>query len=141
MNPLPATLRTIILGLLASSVLTAGTSMAGPGGTPGAAPSAVMQNRGPATSVELPSHAKANSGTLGEFDLGVLNAKTITLTLSDNRAIEARLQRVSKNDTKGLQSWIGTVDDMPGSMLVLTRYRGVTTGFLTYGTETWELQP
>ena len=83
MNPLSPTLRSAILGVLASSVLTAGTSFA----APGPAPSALMNSRGQAANVELPSHAKANSGIVGELATGALGNRKLELTLNDGRTM------------------------------------------------------
>ena len=131
----------ILASAIAATLLIAGSATAAPSAAASAKAKAVFSNRGPAANVELPSHAKANSGTSGALDTSALDASTLNLTLADGRVIEARLQRVSKDDKASRKSWVGTVDSMPGSMLVLTKYRGVTTGFLTLGSETWELMP
>ncbi|MEJ2602544.1 MAG: hypothetical protein P8172_04520, partial [Gammaproteobacteria bacterium] len=125
----------------AASLLVAGTIAAAPPENRGATPPGLMNNPSRAANAELPSHAKADTGITGDLDTGVLDARTISLTLADGRTIEAQLQRVVRDENAGQQSWVGVAVDMPGSMLVMTRYRGVTTGFLTYGTETWELMP
>jgi len=101
----------------------------------------VLPTRTPIANSALPEHAKANSGVAGQLDVTALSSPAISLTLSDGRTIEARLQRVDSNARSSKHSWIGTVEEMPGSLLVLTKYRGAVTGFLTYGSETWELMP
>ena len=131
----------ILASAIAATLLIAGSATAAPSARASAKAKDVFDSRGPAANVELPSHAKAGSGTSGALDTGALDASTLSLTLSDGRVIEARLQRVAKDDKAGRKSWVGTVDSMPGSMLVLTKYRSVTTGFLTLGSETWELMP
>ncbi len=131
----------ILASAIAATLMIAGGATAAPSAAPGAKAKNVMKSRARAANVELPSHAKANSGTSGALDVSALDASTANLTLADGREVEARLQRVAKDDKAGRKSWVGTVDSMPGSMLVLTKYRGVTTGFLTLGSETWELMP
>ncbi len=53
----------------------------------------------------------------------------------------ATRQRVVADGARGRQSWIGTFPDQPGSLVVLSTVRGVTTGFITYGAETFEVMP
>ncbi len=131
----------ILASAIAATLLIAGSATAAPSAAASAKAKAVFNNRGPAANVELPSHAKANSGTSGALDTSALDASTLNLTLADGRVIEARLQRVSKDDKAGRKSWVGTVDSMPGSMLVLTRHKGIVTGFANYGGKVLELQP
>jgi hypothetical protein len=107
----------------------------------GAKPRGLINNPTRAANSALPEHARANTGTTGQLDKGAFSARKFQLTLNDGREVVARLQRVVKDDNAGQQSWVGTVDAEPGSIFVMTKYRGVTTGFLTLGTETWELMP
>ena len=100
-----------------------------------------MNNRRPAQAGELPRHAKAQSGVVGELDAGVMSAPEISLTLADGTVIKARLQRVASDAKHGSQSWVGTFDDAPGSVLVLTKARGVVTGFANYQDQILEIQP
>ena len=55
--------------------------------------------------------------------------------------VTARLQRVVRDDKKGVQSWVGTFDDAPGSLLVLSKAKGVVTGYANYKEQTLELLP
>ena len=55
--------------------------------------------------------------------------------------VTARLQRVARDDQKGVQSWVGTFDDAPGSLLVLSKAKGVVTGYANYKDQTLELLP
>ncbi len=89
----------------------------------------------------LPRHAKAQSGVVGVLNASALSAPALTLTLADGRKIEARLQRVASDAKKGTQSWIGTFDDSPESILVLTRSKGVVAGFANYKDQTLEILP
>ena len=131
----------ILASAIAATLMIAGSATAAPSARASAKAKDVFNSRGPAANVELPSHAKANSGVKGTLDANALSAPTLSLTLADGRTIEARLQRVSKNDKAGRQSWVGTFDDSPGSVLVLTRHKGVVTGFANYGGKVLELQP
>ena len=101
----------------------------------------VLSNRGAAANLELPSHARSNSGLRGLLNQNALSAPEVTLTLVDGRTITARLQRIARDDTKAIQSWIGTFDDSPGSVLVLSKVKGVVTGFANYKDEILELAP
>ncbi|MEJ2603252.1 MAG: M12 family metallo-peptidase [Gammaproteobacteria bacterium] len=130
-----------VLAVAAASFLVAGIIAAAPPDNRGATPPGLIKNSSRAANVDLPSHAKAGTGVAGDLDAAALDARKLNLTLADGRTIEARLQRVVKDENAGQQSWVGVAVDMPGSMLVMTKYRGVTTGFLTYGSETWELMP
>ena len=101
----------------------------------------MMSNSRLAEEGELPRNAKAQSGVVGALDPGVLSAQTLSLTLADGRTINARVQRTATDAKFDGQSWIGTFDDQPGSLAVITKARGVTTGFVTYGSETFEITP
>lgn len=101
----------------------------------------VLASRGVAANAELPAHASANSGVRGMLNPGVLNAPEVELTLSDGRKITARQQRVAQDDAKGTQSWIGTFDDSPGSVLVLSKAKGAVTGYANYKELTLEILP
>ena len=56
-------------------------------------------------------------------------------------SIKARLQRVASDAKHGSQSWVGTFDDSPGSVLVLTKAKGVVTGYANYKDQTLEILP
>jgi hypothetical protein len=89
----------------------------------------------------LPAAAKAQSARFGTLNEAVLTAPSIEVTLADGSKSTARMQRVARDDAKGVQSWIGTFDDSPGSLLVVTKARGVVSGHGTYKDQTFELQP
>jgi hypothetical protein len=135
-NCIPAALSAAAVSLIlivGSPVAAADSSAAKPKG--------LINAPSRAANSELPDHARADTGMTGQLDAGAFNARKLRLTLSDGREVVVRLQRVVNDDAAGQQSWAGTVDAEPGSMFVMTRYRGVTTGFLTLGSETWELMP
>jgi hypothetical protein len=95
----------------------------------------------PAANVQLPPQAKANSAVFGDFSAAALDASRLELTLADGTKITARLQRVARDDRKGVQSWVGTFDDSPGSVLVLSRAKGVVTGVVNYKEQVLEIMP
>lgn len=90
---------------------------------------------------DMPDSAKLDSGLAGTLNPGVLSAATVELTLADGTQIQARLQRTAVDDRNGVRSWVGTFEDSPGSVLVLTRAKGVVTGFATYKERILELRP
>ena len=100
-----------------------------------------MNNRRPAQAGELPRHAKAQSGVVGDLDAGAISAREVSLTLADGSVITARLERVASDAKHGSQSWVGTFDDSPGSVLVLTKTKGVVTGYANYKDQTLEILP
>ena len=94
-----------------------------------------------APQLHLPDYAKAGSALVGTFNLKALSAPSIELQLADGSSIVAELQRVARDDAHEAHSWIGTFADSPGSLLVLSRVRGVVSGFATHEGQTFELLP
>jgi hypothetical protein len=94
-----------------------------------------------ASDATLPSQAMRGSGLAGQLDQTALDKGSVAVALPDGRTLTARLQRKAVDDRRGSRSWVGTFDDEPGSVIVLTTYRNVTTGFASYGDETWEILP
>lgn len=91
--------------------------------------------------LELPAEAVPGSGFAGALAPDALNSPRLRITLPDGRELLAVRQRVSEDAPRGRRSWIFTFMDMPGSFAVLSKARGVTTGFITYGAETFEIMP
>jgi hypothetical protein len=91
--------------------------------------------------VDLPAEATRGSGIASELNPAALGAPGLLIPLPDGRVLHATRQRVEQDVARGRQSWIGTFAEQPGSLAVLSRARGVTTGFLTYGAETFEVMP
>jgi hypothetical protein len=91
--------------------------------------------------LSLPSQAKAGTGLAGTFNAQAMAAQSLSITLPDGRVLTVLRQRTAENRGKGHKTWVGSVEDQPGSLAVITTYKGVTTGFVSYGTETWELMP
>jgi hypothetical protein len=65
----------------------------------------------------------------------------VSVTLSDGRVLKAQRQRLAEDKGKGRKSWVGTFAEEPGSIAAFSTVKGVTTGFITYGAETWEVMP
>lgn len=89
----------------------------------------------------LPPQAMKGTGLAGTFNTTALDATSVALTLPDGRTLRANLQRVAVDAAKGRKTWVGTFEGQQGSLLVMTTFRGTTTGFATYGGETWEIVP
>ena len=94
-----------------------------------------------ASDVELPALAQPGTGVLGALNSKAANAPQISFTLPDGRTIMAFRQRTEENTARGAKTWVGRFLEEPGSIASLTTYKGVTTGTISYGTETWELIP
>lgn len=113
-----------------------------PGATAaGNAPEHALQTSARVSDAELPAIAKRGTGITGDFNPVALEAAEVALSLADGRVIKAKRQRVDEDKVKGRKSWVGSFEDQPGSILVMTTHKGVTTGFVTHGAETWELMP
>ncbi len=89
----------------------------------------------------LPAQALRGTGIAGSFNANAMSAPQISFTLPDGRTITAGRQRLSEEQSKGRKSWVGTFSEFPGSIAVITRFKGSVTGFVSYGAETWELMP
>lgn len=101
----------------------------------------MFNDRAAAKAAEVPAQARTQSGVVGTLNPSVLSASSIELTLADGQVVTAKLQRVARDDAKATQSWIGTFDDAPGSILVLSKAKGVVSGFATYKDQTFEVRP
>jgi hypothetical protein len=85
----------------------------------------------------LPAHARAASARAGVLEPQALESRSLAVELADGRVLHAHLRRTARDAGDGTQSWIGTFPGMEGSLLVLSRVAGVTSGFATYGEETF----
>jgi peptidyl-Asp metalloendopeptidase len=101
----------------------------------------VLENAAPSTAVTIPARGKAQSAVLGTLNQKALSASGLEFTFADGQTATATLERVTRDDKKGTQSWIGSFEDSPGSLVVLSKAQGVVTGFGTYQDQTFELQP
>jgi len=107
----------------------------------GNAPEWVMTGGQRLPDVDLPSQAASGSGIASTLNPAALGAPGLYFPLADGRVLHATRQRVAEDAGKGRKSWIGTFADQPGSFVILTSAKGVTTGFITYGAETFEIAP
>lgn len=133
--------RRLTFVLAAAAALAALTSAAAVMAAPSQKALDVLSSRAPALNVALPAHARADSGVSGVLSAGALSAPVLELTLSDGTKATAHQERVARDDKKGVQSWIGTFDDSPGSVLVLSKAKGVVTGYANYKDQTLEIVP
>lgn len=125
--------------LVAAGVLLAlGTTAAHAAGN---VPEWVMTGGQRLPDVELPAEAASGSGIASTLNPAALGAPGLYFPLADGRVLHATRQRVAEDAGKGRKSWIGTFEDQPGSFVILTSAKGVTTGFITYGAETFEIAP
>ena len=107
----------------------------------GGAPAWLMTGGQRVPDVDLPAEAMRGSGIASGLNPAALGAPGLLVSLSDGRVLHAARQRTVEDPAHGRQAWIGTFADQPGSLVVLSKVRGVTTGFITYGTETFEIVP
>ena len=119
------------------------TGFAGASSISLAAPSAEPALNAPqrANDVSLPAVAKRGTGSEGALNLEGDGRTGDVVCAPRWTSAERFRQRTAEDKGKGRKSWIGTFADQPGSVAVLTTYKGVTTGFATYGAETWEVMP
>jgi hypothetical protein len=101
----------------------------------------ILSSRTSSANTELPARARADSGVKGVLNAGALSAPTLELTFANGEKATAHLSRVARDDKKGVQSWVGTFDGSPGSVLVLSKARGVITGYGNYQNRTLEILP
>ena len=81
------------------------------------------------------------SAAVGTFNPRMLGADEVTISLPDGRVLRATRQQVTEDNAKGVKSWVGTFTEQPGSIVSFSTVRGVTSGFISYGTETYEVVP
>ena len=94
-----------------------------------------------AADAALPALAKRGTGLAGTLNAKAMGAAQLSITLPDGRTITAYRQRTAEDQAQGRKTWVGTFLEQPGSIFTITTYKGVTTGFVSYGTETWDLLP
>jgi len=126
-------------GPLAAALLVA--LGAGHAHAAGNAPEWAMNGGEDVADRDLPPQAARGTGLASTLNPGALGAPGLYFPLADGRVLHAQRQRITDDKGKGRKSWIGTFEDEPGSFVILTQARGVTTGFITHGAETFEIAP
>jgi peptidyl-Asp metalloendopeptidase len=103
--------------------------------------SAFTTKPAPFADTALPAFGLKGTGGIAKLNPGVFSAPVIKLALPDGRILTVVRQGVLEKPAKGHRAWVGKVEGNPGSILTLGLARGQITGFLTYGSETWEILP
>ena len=86
----------------------------------------------------LPEHAALGAVVRARFDARALLADRISIPRADGPVVQAR--RISTfRDARGAVTWRGALADAPGSLVVITQYRGLTTGFLHVEDHVYEI--
>jgi hypothetical protein len=125
-----------LAAMTAAGVLSMSVASAAPkAGVP------VLDKPTPASTLTLPSRGKKQSGVTGTLSTKALSASDLEFTLPDGQTVTAKIERVARDDRQATQSWIGTFEDSPGSIVVLSKAKGVVTGFGTYKEQAFELLP
>ncbi len=88
---------------------------------------------------QLPARGKAGSGVQGKFNADTLKASHLKLILPDGTMLMAR----RKNEVRGArgeQTWVGEIENRPGSLFIMTQYKEHVSGFVHNGAEVWEIE-
>jgi hypothetical protein len=88
--------------------------------------------------VALPPQAANGTGISGDFNERALAAHRLVFEFADGRRLEARRMREIRDPARG-ESWVGEFDGQPGSLAVITRYRGAVAGFVHDGPDVYEI--
>lgn len=89
----------------------------------------------------LPAHAKPGAAVTGVLHPKATELPALQLTLPDGRALDVRQRHVARNARFGAVTWTGAVDGSPDDLVVVTRRKGVLSGFLAYRGRTYEIRP
>jgi hypothetical protein len=95
----------------------------------------------PAMAHQLPAQARAGSAVIGAFRESALEMEQLELMFGDGHVATAKMRSVARDRSGAIQSWTGEFPESPGSVLTLTRTRGVVAGFANYNQRTYELLP
>lgn len=88
--------------------------------------------------IVLPEHAALGAVVRARFDPRALLADQINIPRADGPGVKAR--RISTfRDARGAVTWRGAVADAPGSLVLVTQYRGLISGFLHVGDHVYEI--
>ncbi len=94
----------------------------------------------PQANVAVPAHAIRGSGRSGRLNRSVFAAHRIRVVLPDGTAVVAVRDNEVRRE-RGDMTWTGQFEFSPGSLLVLTAHRGVVSGYLSYGSQVFEIMP
>lgn len=130
----------MLRSVLAATTLVAFAGLSFAAGAHDGAHAEVLMRPGRLPDVELPPQAQAGTGINGDFNPHALAAHWLKFQLADGRVLHAMRKRLISDPRRG-ESWVGEFENAPGSLMVLTRYRGVTTGFFHYGPDVYEITP
>jgi len=123
-----------LLAAACVALLTAGTVAAD--ASPAAVP--VITDVVALVQAQVPDHARAATAIGGRFNPQALQAGRISIPIGQDRRLEAkRLQEFRGG--RGDLTWSGELAGAPGSMVIITSYRGEISGFLHHGAEIWEI--
>jgi hypothetical protein len=95
----------------------------------------------PAARVQVPTWAKPNSALIGTFRPRALAAEQLDVEMPNGHVATAQVRTVTRDVHGSVESWTGEFVDAPGSVLVVTRTRGVIAGFASYDGKSLELLP
>jgi hypothetical protein len=95
----------------------------------------------PASSGHVPAQGKSRSGLIGRLNSSAFSGDTIEIMLAEGRTATATVQRIARDQRGAVQTWTGSFLDSPGSVLSLTRTKGVMAGFANYEGRSFELVP
>jgi hypothetical protein len=91
-------------------------------------------------SVETPAHGAPGPVRLGRLDQHALSAAAIRIVLPDGRELIAHRDTVANPDGQH-PTWSGSIDGLPRSAVAITSQRGLYSGQIQTGRETFELAP
>lgn len=103
-------------------------------------PAEILGHRAPASAAELPPQAAEGSGISGELNPNAFTASRLVVQLAEGRSLVAVRQHETRDARRG-EAWVGAFQHAPGSLLVLSRWRGAVTGFFHEGAEVYEIAP
>lgn len=122
--------------LIACVVFLAGTGSAEAG-----AAQKLFETRKAATAVALPANAMGPGRVTGVLNAQALDAATLEIPLPDGQVLIALQAHVSNDGRLGTRTWTGRIAGSPGDLAVLAQRRGTIAGFLSSGSQTFEILP
>lgn len=123
------------------TLILAGTVLAAAAQAAAVAPPRLFTGARVSAGVELPAHAKPGSAVSGTLNPRATDAPALQLVLPDGRTLEVVQRHVARNARFGSVTWTGSIEGAPGERVLLTRRKGVVSGFLEYRGRSYEIQP